>query len=210
MNNFLLQRGREKHESNDTETCEKFLFLINYFCHRAILLLFLFGGHYLWSCDVLHLSGDSDPLLCFAFYRDFLQYERIRTKVYTDISVRTLPTRSHEEGSLWEKVKMELQDNHNWRAIIGLMLQLGIGMVSLICATLFYLTPIILLLSPILYLLDVSSITLFGIENKTFNISLFFMLLGAVSLWIGAYLGNSLVKMIGRYTRRLVKDFARR
>lgn len=186
------------------------MFLINYFCHRAILLLFLFGGHYLWSFDVLHLSGDPDPLLCFAFYRDFLQHERIRTKVYTDISVRTLPTRSQEEGSLWERVKAEFLDEHNWRAILGLMLQFGIGMVSLICATLFYLTPIILLLSPVLYLLDVSSISLFGIENKTFNISLFFMLLGAVSLWIGAYLGNSLVKMIGRYTRRLVKDFARR
>ncbi|KAA1187160.1 sensor domain-containing protein [Paenibacillus sp. B2(2019)] len=140
----------------------------------------------------------------------FLQHERIRTKVYTDISVRTLPTRSQEEGNIWEKVKVELFDEHNWRAIIGLMLQLGIGMLSLICATLFYLSPIILLLSPILYFIDISSISLFGIENKTLNTSLLFMLLGAVSLWIGAYLGNSLVKMIGRYTRRLVKDFARR
>ncbi|WP_405175286.1 sensor domain-containing protein [Paenibacillus sp. FSL H8-0261] len=140
----------------------------------------------------------------------FLQHERIRTKVYTDISVRTLPTRSQEQGNIWEKVKAELSDEHNWRAIIGLMLQLGIGMLSLICATLFYLSPIILLLSPILYFIDISSISLFGIENKTLNTSLLFMLLGAVSLWIGAYLGNSLVKMIGRYTRRLVKDFARR
>jgi hypothetical protein len=140
----------------------------------------------------------------------FLQHERIRTKVYTDISVRTLPTRSQEEGNMWEKVKSELFDEHNWRAIIGLMLQLGIGMLSLICATLFYLSPIILLLSPILYFIDISSISLFGIENKTLNTSLLFMLLGAVFLWIGAYLGNGLVKMIGRYTRRLVKDFARR
>jgi hypothetical protein len=140
----------------------------------------------------------------------FLQHERIRTKVYTDISVRTLPTRSQEEGNMWEKVKAELSDEHNWRAIIGLMLQLGIGMLSLICATLFYLSPIILLLSPILYFIDISSISLFGIENKTLNTSLLFMLLGAVFLWIGAYLGNGLVKMIGRYTRRLVKDFARR
>ncbi|MNZ90577.1 hypothetical protein D3C78_1095420 [compost metagenome] len=111
---------------------------------------------------------------------------------------------------MWEKVKAELSDEHNWRAIIGLMLQLGIGMLSLICATLFYLSPIILLLSPILYFIDISSISLFGIENKTLNTSLLFMLLGAVFLWIGAYLGNGLVKMIGRYTRRLVKDFARR
>jgi hypothetical protein len=140
----------------------------------------------------------------------FLQHERIRTKVYTDISVRTLPTRSEEEGNMWGKVKAELFDEHNWRAIIGLMLQLGIGMLSLICATLFYLAPIILLLSPILYFIDISSITLFGIENKTLNTSFLFMLLGAVFLWIGAYLGNGLVKMIGRYTRRLVKDFARR
>ncbi|KTD84098.1 sensor domain-containing protein [Paenibacillus etheri] len=140
----------------------------------------------------------------------FLQHERIRTKVYTDISVRTLPTRSQEEGSLWEKVKAEFLNEHNWRAIIGLMLQLGIGMLSLICATLFYLAPIILLFAPILYFIDISSISLFGIENKTLNTSLLFMLLGAVFLWIGAYLGNGLVKMIGRYTRRLVKDFARR
>ncbi|WP_339318326.1 sensor domain-containing protein [Paenibacillus sp. FSL R10-2734] len=140
----------------------------------------------------------------------FLQHERIRTKVYTDISVRTIPTRSEEEGSLWEKVKTTLLDEHNWRAIIGLMLQLGIGMLSLICATLFYLAPIILLFAPVLYLLDISSISLFGIENKTLNISLIFMLLGAIFLWLGAYLGNGLVKMIGRYTRRLVKDFSRK
>lgn len=137
MNKFLVQRGRGEYESNDPEACEEFLFLINYFCHRAILLLLLFGRHHFWGRDVLHHSRDSDPLLCFAFYGDFLQHERIRTKVYTDISVRTLPTRSQEQGNIWEKVKAELSDEHNWRAIIGLMLQLGIGMLSLICATLF-------------------------------------------------------------------------
>lgn len=140
----------------------------------------------------------------------FLQHERIRTKVYTDISVRTIPTRSQEEGSLWEKVKTELLNGHNWRAIIGLTLQIGIGLVSLVCAALFYFAPIILLLAPVLYLFDFTSISLFGIENKTLSSSLIFMLLGAVFLWIGTYLGNGLVKMIGRYTRRLVKDFARR
>jgi hypothetical protein len=140
----------------------------------------------------------------------FLQHERIRTKIYTDISVRTLPTRSQEEGSMWERVRAEFLNEHNWRAIIGLMLQGIIGMLSLICATLFYLAPIILLFAPVLYLLGISSISVFGIENNTLSISLFFMLLGALFLWIGAYLGNSLVKMIGRYTRRLVKDFARR
>ncbi|OMD38123.1 sensor domain-containing protein [Paenibacillus odorifer] len=140
----------------------------------------------------------------------FLQHERIRTKVYTDISVRTIPARSQEEGSMWERVKGELLDEHNWRAIIGLMLQGIIGMLSLICAALFYLTPIILLLSPVLYSFGVSSISFFGVTNSTLRSSLFFMLLGALFLWIGAYLGNSLVKMIGRYTRRLVKDFARR
>ncbi|OZQ70547.1 hypothetical protein CA600_00780 [Paenibacillus sp. VTT E-133280] len=140
----------------------------------------------------------------------FLQHERIRTKIYTDISVRTLPTRSQEEGSMWERVKAEFLNEHNWRAIIGLMLHGIIGMLSLICAALFYFAPIILLLAPILYLFDVTSISLFGIENKTLSSSLLFMLLGAVFLWIGAYLGNGLVRMIGLYTRRLVKNFARR
>lgn len=140
----------------------------------------------------------------------FLQQERIRTKVYTDISVRTLPTRSQEEGSMWERVKAEFMDEHNWRAIIGLMLQGIIGMLSLISATLFYVAPIILLSAPVLYLFGVPSISLFGIPNHTLGISFLFMLLGALFLWIGAYLGNGLVKMIGRYTRRLVKDFARK
>jgi hypothetical protein len=140
----------------------------------------------------------------------FLQHERIRTKIYTDISVRTIPTRSQVEGNLWEKVKAEFLDEHNWRAIMGLMMQFLIGMVSLICAVLFYLAPLLLMLSPVLYVFGVTSISLFGIENKSLNISLFFMLLGVALLFIGTYLGNGLVKMIGRYTRRLVKDFARR
>lgn len=80
----------------------------------------------------------------------FLQHERIRTKVYTDISVRTLPTRSQEQGNIWEKVKAELSDEHNWRAIIGLMLQFGIGMLSLICATLFLFVPYYSLVVPYL------------------------------------------------------------
>ncbi|MNC14522.1 hypothetical protein D3C75_623040 [compost metagenome] len=210
MNNFYCREGEKSMNQIIRKHVRNFCFLLITFATGLFYFCFYLVGITFGVAMSFTLVGI--PILYYVLRstETFLQYERIRTKVYTDISVRTLPTRSHEEGSLWEKVKMELQDNHNWRAIIGLMLQLGIGMVSLICATLFYLTPIILLLSPILYLLDVSSITLFGIENKTFNISLFFMLLGAVSLWIGAYLGNSLVKMIGRYTRRLVKDFARR
>lgn len=97
-----------------------------------------------------------------------MQHERIQTKVYTDISIDTIPSRIRTERSLWEQVKAELSDARNWKTIFWLMLRFVIGLVSIICAALFYVTPLILLLAPVLYQLDY--FTLFGMEVRNFGV----------------------------------------
>ncbi|NEW09090.1 hypothetical protein GK047_24240 [Paenibacillus sp. SYP-B3998] len=138
----------------------------------------------------------------------FVQHERIQTKIYTNISIGPVPSRIREEGSLWEQVKAELLNERNWQAILWLMLRFVIGLVSIICVALFYVTPLIFLLAPALY--PFYNFSFFGMEIKTFGASLLIMLAGAILVWIGLYLGNGLVKMIGGHTRRMVKGLARK
>ncbi|WP_188540970.1 sensor domain-containing protein [Paenibacillus segetis] len=140
----------------------------------------------------------------------FVQYERVLTKVYTDISIRTLPTRTRVEGGIWEQVRADLLDTHNWKMICWLMLRFVVGIISLVCAALFYVTPIIFMLAPVLYRLDHFAISFFGIQIRTFGDSILSMIAGAVFTWIGLYLGNVLVKMIGGNTRRMVKSLVRK
>jgi len=90
--------------------------------------------------------------------------------------------------------------------IFWLLLKFVIGLVSIICAALFYVAPLIFLLAPILYPLDFFEFC--GIEIKTFGALLLIMLAGAALIWIVPYLGNGLVKMIGGYTRRMVESLA--
>jgi len=136
----------------------------------------------------------------------FVQYERSQTKAYTSISIDQIPSRTREGGGLWEQVKVDLLDASNWKVIFWLLLKFVMGLVSIICATLFYLTPLIFLLAPILY--PLSHFTFFGMEIRTLGESLLIMLAGAVLIWIGSYLGNGLVKMIGGHTRRMVEGLA--
>ncbi|GFZ86810.1 luciferase [Paenibacillus marchantiophytorum] len=137
----------------------------------------------------------------------FVQYERIQTKVYTDISTYDVPSRSRPQGGLWEQVKTELMDGRNWKAIFWLMLKFVIGLICLLCVVLFYVAPFIFLLAPVMYLW--MDITFVGMEIRTFGASLLVMLAGVLYLWIGPYLGSILVKWIGGYTRRLVGSFVR-
>ncbi|MGO4268361.1 sensor domain-containing protein [Paenibacillus sp. TAF58] len=139
----------------------------------------------------------------------FVEHERIQTEGYTNISIGPVPSRKRKEGSLWDQVKAELSDARIWKAIFGLMLIFVIGIVSMICAFLFYVTPLILLLAPVLCvwnLLDYFSFL--GMEIRTFSDSLYVMLAGAILIWFGPHLGNGLVTMIGSHTRRLVEGFA--
>ncbi|WP_063870897.1 sensor domain-containing protein [Paenibacillus sp. Root444D2] len=140
--------------------------------------------------------------------RALVEHERIQTECYTDISIGPVPSRIRTEGSLWDQVKAELSEARNWRAIFGLMLIFVIGLVSVICASLFYVTPIILLLAPILSVFNLLDYFSFlGMEIRTFSDSLYVMLAGAILIWFGPYLGNGLVTMIGSHTRRLVEGF---
>ncbi|NOU87387.1 hypothetical protein GC102_16580 [Paenibacillus sp. LMG 31460] len=139
----------------------------------------------------------------------FVQHERIQTEAYTDIYIGPGPSRTRMEGSLWDQVKAELSDTRNWKAIFVLMLRFVIGLVSVICAALFYVTPLTLLLAPILSVLNMLDYFSFlGMEIRTFGDSLYVMLAGVILIWFGPYLGNGLVRMIGSHTRRMVEGLA--
>ncbi|AJS60626.1 hypothetical protein UB51_21635 [Paenibacillus sp. IHBB 10380] len=183
-----------------------FCFLLLTFATGLFYFCFYFVGITLGVSMAFTLVGL--PILYYVLRSTsvFVQYERSQTKVYTDISIDRIPSRTRAEEGLWERVKVDLLDASNWKVICWLLLKFVIGLVSIICAALFYVAPLIFLLAPILYRLN--NFTFFGMEIRTLGDSLLIMLAGAVLIWIGSYLGNGLVKMIGGHTRRMVEGLA--
>lgn len=78
----------------------------------------------------------------------FVQYERIQTKVYTDISIDLFEPRKKEEGDKWIKAIDTILNNSNWRAIFWLMQKIFVGIMSLICAVLLYVIPLGCIVTP--------------------------------------------------------------
>nr|WP_281197489.1 sensor domain-containing protein [Paenibacillus glacialis] len=146
----------------ETKTHEKLLLFAAYFCDRAVLLLFLFGWHHIGGM-AFTLVGL--PILYYILRSTsvFVQYERSQAKVYTDISIDPISSRTRAEEGLWEQVKVDLLDASNWK-VIFLLLKFVIGLVSIICATLFYVAPLIFLLASILYPLDFLNFV--GLKSK--------------------------------------------
>ncbi|MCY9666022.1 hypothetical protein M5X11_13785 [Paenibacillus alginolyticus] len=85
-------RGRDGHESRNTETPEKFLVFVAYFCDRVVLLLFLFGGYDYGVTMAFTLVGL--PILHYVLRSTsaYIQHERIQTEGYTDISIGLVPS----------------------------------------------------------------------------------------------------------------------
>ncbi|OPH53479.1 hypothetical protein BC351_06335 [Paenibacillus ferrarius] len=166
-----------------------------YFCFYLVGITFGIGMAFtLVGLPILHYVLRST--------RAFVQYERTQTKVYTDISIAMISSR-RGEGSLWEQVKAELSDVRNWRTICWLMLKFVIGLVSILCAVLFYVAPLMFMVTPLLY--KYIDVTIMGMTIQTLKEALLIMLVGVILMGIGHYLGNGLVKMIGGYTRFMAK-----
>lgn len=93
------------------------------------------------------------PLLTFVLRTTstFVQYERVQTKIYSDIT--TLPYRSKTivDASFWKQAREELLDHRNWQVIFWLMLKFVIGSVALIFAVVLSVTPLVFILAPILF-----------------------------------------------------------
>ncbi|QQN86564.1 sensor domain-containing protein [Bacillus toyonensis] len=133
----------------------------------------------------------------------FVQYERIQTKVYTDISIESLPLRKKGGGDRWIKASGIILNSSNWRAIFWLMQKFFIGIMSLICAVLLYVTPIVCIVTPLLF--RYFNIYLLGIAMDSWTKAFFVMIIGCIFIWIRICIGNCLVRIIGIYTRTMFK-----
>lgn len=133
----------------------------------------------------------------------FVQYERIQTKIYTDISTPPYERKIRLEVSFWGQAKKELQDPRNWIAICWLMLKFLIGLLCLLSVAILYVTPLLFILAPLLLLfLDIH---IMGITIGTFTKSLLVSAIGILLTFVSAWLANGLVRLIGGYTRLMIK-----
>ncbi|QYX43227.1 sensor domain-containing protein [Bacillus inaquosorum] len=145
------------------------------------------------------------PLLAWVLQttHTFVQYERIQTKVYTDISIELFESRRKKEGDKWMKARDTIFNNSNWRAIFWLMQKFFIGITSLICAILLYVTPLVFIVTPLLF--RYFNIYLLGISVNSWMEAFFVMIVGCILIWIRICIGNCLVRIIGMYTRTMFK-----
>ncbi|MGE6504015.1 sensor domain-containing protein [Bacillus wiedmannii] len=145
------------------------------------------------------------PLLAWVLQttQTFVQYERIQTKVYTDISIELFKPRKKEERDKWIKVRDIILNNSNWRAIFWLMQKIFVGIMSLICAVLLYVMPIVCIVTPLLF--QHFNIYLLGIAVNSWETAIFVMIVGFILIWIYNLIGNDLVRIIGMYTRFMFK-----
>ena len=113
-----MRRRDFNDKSISSKNFARFLFLVIYLCIR-FLLLFLSGQHYICISNDDYFWGI--PLLAWVLQTTytFVQYERIQTKVYTDISIDLFEPRKKEEGDKWIKAIDTILNNSNWRAIFG-------------------------------------------------------------------------------------------
>lgn len=137
----------------------------------------------------------------------FVQYERIQTKIYTDITTQPYERRISTEQPLWAQAKEELTDRRNWVAICWLMLKFGIGFLCLLSVALLCVTPLLLMLTPLFF--HIFDIRFLGIQIDTFMKSLFIMAMGVIFAFISSRLLNVLVRLVGGYTRQMTKRLSR-
>ncbi|EEK78159.1 hypothetical protein bcere0009_29230 [Bacillus cereus R309803] len=137
----------------------------------------------------------------------FIQFERIQTKIYTDISTDSYDKSIKMDTSNWTQVKLVLTDRRTWSAVFWLMQKLVIGILSLISAIIFYVMPLMLLLAPLLY--RYIEINIIFIQIDTFSKSLFVMFMGIVFTAISIRIVDGLTKKIGGYTRSMIRQLNR-
>ncbi|MVO99938.1 sensor domain-containing protein [Paenibacillus lutrae] len=132
----------------------------------------------------------------------FTQYERIQTKLYTDISIESYPGKALAEGSVWLQAKEELLDPVNWKAIQWLMLKFLLGLVCFLGAFVLYISPLIMIAAPLLlHFVDMYIV----VPIDTLFKSLVVMVIGFICVFAGGKLGSLLVVLAGGYTRDMFR-----
>ncbi|WP_188067366.1 sensor domain-containing protein [Brevibacillus brevis] len=139
--------------------------------------------------------------------QNFVQHERIQTKIYTDISIEPLAMRKRAEGNQWMQAKAELMDVRNWISVYWLMKKFVIGCISLVIGVFIYIAPIGFVVTPLLY--PYLELTFFGIRVDSELMALQIMSLGFILMIGCSMIGNGLVQLIGGYTRLMFKAIRR-
>ncbi|XRG77716.1 sensor domain-containing protein [Rossellomorea sp. GAMAL-10_SWC] len=137
----------------------------------------------------------------------FIQFERIQTKIYTDISTDSYNRSVTTDTSDWAQVKLGLTNRRTWSAVFWLMQKFVIGIFSLISAVILYVMPLMFLLAPLLY--RSIDMNIFFMQIDTFAKSLLVMSVGIASAAISIKLVDGLAKKIGGYTRNMIRQLNR-
>lgn len=137
----------------------------------------------------------------------FIQFERIQTKIYTDISTDSYNSSVTIDTSDWAQVKLGLTNRRTWSAVFWLMQKFVIGVFSLISAVILYVMPLMFLLAPLLY--QSIDMNIFFMQIDTFAKSLLVMSVGIASTAISIKLVDGLAKKIGGYTRFMIRQLNR-
>ncbi|MGQ3478360.1 sensor domain-containing protein [Paenibacillus sp. TY11] len=177
-------------------------------------LLFTFGSGLFYFCFylasitfalVMTVIFVGIPLLASVLRttHTFVQYERIQTKVYTDISIEPILTRTKGGRDKWIKAREAILNSSNWRAVFWLMQKFFIGVISLICAVILYVAPLAFIVTPILF--QYLKIYLLGFYVNSWEKAICVMIAGCFLVWIRTRIGNSLVQIVGMYTRSMFK-----
>jgi len=137
----------------------------------------------------------------------FIQFERIQTKIYTDITTGAYDRKGTMGSTVWAQAKAELRDGRNWFAVFWLMQKFAIGLVSLVSVAVLYVAPLALLLAPLLY--RYIDMNLIFMQVDTLAKALLTMAVGLVLAAISFMLSGRLAKIMGGYTRSMIQQLNR-
>ncbi|KQL41049.1 luciferase [Bacillus sp. FJAT-25509] len=137
----------------------------------------------------------------------FIQFERIQTKIYTDISTDSYNRSVTIDTSDWAQVKLGLTNRRSWSAVFWLMRKFVIGIFSLISAVILYVMPLMFLLAPLLY--QYIDMNIIFMKIDTLAKSLLVMSFGIVTTAISIKIVDVLAKKIGGYTRSMIRQLNR-
>lgn len=137
----------------------------------------------------------------------FMQFERVQTKIYMDITTEPCVKAVNPKVSNWLQAKKELLNRRNWIAIGWLMLKFPVGILSLVSAALLYVAPPVLIAVPFLY--PFISLSIMGATVDTFAIAIMVSATGVVLMMVSYWLTDRLARWIGGYTRLMIKHVNR-
>ncbi|OXL83880.1 luciferase [Paenibacillus sp. SSG-1] len=137
----------------------------------------------------------------------FLQFERVQTKIYMDITTEPCVKAANPNVSNWLQAKKELMNRRNWNAIGWLMLKFPVGIISLISATLLYVAPLVLIVAPFLY--PFISLSFMDAKVDTVAKAVMVSATGVVLMMVSCRFADGLARWIGGYTRLMIKHVNR-